>query len=252
MRLNHALLLIFVLGLLPAWGQQSSASGVSWQAVRRGAVYESYMIEIAAKEGIDPRWLWVVGYLESKFVHSAESHAGALGMMQFMPMTAARFGIKNIYDPYQSISGAAKYLGFLSRRYKGDVYSVLAGYNAGEGAVDAFLAGEAKVLPSGKVINPKKLKTPHGIPDYRETMNYVAEGVRLLALMPYLAGKVVVPMEAVKAEGPPTNEAKSEVAEKSEKKAVLYEDATTPKKEAASQAESAEEKPKPKGKSVIF
>ena len=245
--------LVVLTGLLCAAVQGQPIQQVSWKAVERGTIYETHMISEGVRAGIDPRLLWVVGYMESKFIPRAESKANAYGLMQFIPATAARFGIKNVYDPYQSISGAAKYLSFLSQRYQGNVFSVLAAYNAGEGAVDAFLSGESKTLSSGKVINPNKIKTQYGVPPYRETMNYVVQGTRLLSLMPPFQGKLVLPEEVNQAEKPPDIEVKIMPT----RKAVLFAEVVEVVSEKVEQPGNGEQtelvqKSKPKSKSVIF
>ena len=261
--MNRSCMFVLLMSLLivPLRAQQQTL--VSWRAVQRGTVYEPRMIEEAAKSKLDPRWIWIVGYLESKFIPTAQSGAGAYGMMQFMPATAARFGIANVYDPHQSIIGAAKYLGFLSRRYHGNFYSVLAGYNAGEGAVDAFLMGEAKTLPSGKVINPRKIKTAHGVPPYPETMNYVNEGARLLSMMPGLQERDAgAPVIVAPSDGQtPPEEIKAEVVEIRPSRAILFEDEANvaptelpvvQEKPVAAVTLVVVENPQPKTKSVIF
>ena len=58
--------------------------------------------------------------------------------MQLMPGTAARFGVTSVFDPRQNIEGGARYLRFLLDRFDGDVNLALAGYNAGEGAVEKY------------------------------------------------------------------------------------------------------------------
>ena len=71
--------------------------------------------------------------------------------MQLMPATAKRFGCKDINSPEDNINAGTKYLSWLLKRFSGDVELTLAGYNAGEGAVDKY----------------------NGIPPYDETRNYV-------------------------------------------------------------------------------
>lgn len=91
--------------------------------------------------------------VESNGNPRAKSHAGAGGLMQLMPGTARRFGVSNAYAPTQNIRGGAQYLDWLLRYFRGDAVLALAGYNAGEGAVDKH----------------------GGVPPYRETRDYVAK-----------------------------------------------------------------------------
>jgi hypothetical protein len=89
---------------------------------------------------------------ESSFKTRAMSYKGARGLMQLMPPTAARFGVRNIWDPKQNIEGGARYMRFLLDLFEGDVRLALAGYNAGEGAV---------------------MKYGYKVPPYSETQEYV-------------------------------------------------------------------------------
>lgn len=131
-----------------------------------------WIIAYASAEKVDPLLVLEVMRWESSFKPWIKSPVGAGGLMQFMPATAQRFGI-NPFDEQQAISGGSRYLGFLLRRYNGNVLSALAGYNAGEGAVDAFL--NCRSLRAGKkVINPLGRCTPNGIPPYQETQKYAA------------------------------------------------------------------------------
>ncbi|WP_320414784.1 lytic transglycosylase domain-containing protein [Palleronia sp. THAF1] len=100
---------------------------------------------------VSPALALAVIAVESAGRPTAVSHAGAQGLMQLMPATAERFGVKDSNDPRQNISGGVKYLHWLMDRFKGDPLLVLAGYNAGEGAVDKH----------------------KGVPPYAETMDYV-------------------------------------------------------------------------------
>jgi len=105
----------------------------------------------AERQGLDPRFVHAVIWQESKYKPQALSHAGAQGLMQLMPATARRFGCKNANDPAANIEAGTKYLSWLLKRFDGNVALALAGYNAGEGAVDKY----------------------NGVPPYNETQNYV-------------------------------------------------------------------------------
>ncbi|MGI8898559.1 MAG: lytic transglycosylase domain-containing protein, partial [Pyrinomonadaceae bacterium] len=76
---------------------------------------------------------------------------GAQGLMQLMPATARRFGCTDPNDMTSNVDAGTKYLSWLLKRFNGDVKLALAGYNAGEGAVDKY----------------------NGVPPYNETQNYV-------------------------------------------------------------------------------
>lgn len=141
----------------------------------RAAAYEPAIAAAAVKHGVDPRILWTIAYLETRFRPRLTSPAGAGGLCQLMPGTAARFGVTDRYDALQSIEGAAKYVRFLSRTFQGNLDLILAGYNAGEGAVIAFRDGRSIRLGNGKIVNPRRITTG-GVPPYRETRQYVALG----------------------------------------------------------------------------
>ena len=88
---------------------------------------------------------------ESGFNPKALSKAGAKGLMQLMPATAAGLGVANPYNIHQNVMGGTKYLSQLLKRFKGDIKKALAGYNAGPNAVAKY----------------------NGIPPYKETQQYV-------------------------------------------------------------------------------
>jgi soluble lytic murein transglycosylase-like protein len=105
----------------------------------------------AKKHGIDPALLAGLVKQESGFNPNAGSPAGARGLTQLMPGTAAGLGVSNVLDPAQSLDGGAKYLRQQLDAFGGDVTRALAAYNAGPGAVQRY----------------------GGVPPYAETQNYV-------------------------------------------------------------------------------
>jgi soluble lytic murein transglycosylase-like protein len=105
-----------------------------------------------AKYGVDPYLIFCVMEQESHFNTRALSPMGAQGLMQLMPGTGARFGVRRPFDPAQNIAGGARFLKQLLGQFNGRVDLVLASYNAGEGAVRRF---------------------GHRVPPYRETRDYV-------------------------------------------------------------------------------
>ncbi len=109
------------------------------------------IFDTGEREGVDPRFIHAVIWQESRYVVAAQSHAGAVGLMQLMPATAERFGCVDRNDPAANIEAGTKYLSWLLKRFDGNVELALAGYNAGEGSVDKY----------------------DGVPPYKETQNYV-------------------------------------------------------------------------------
>jgi soluble lytic murein transglycosylase-like protein len=103
------------------------------------------------RQGVDPRFIHAVIKQESRYNPKAVSGVGAQGLMQMMPATAKRFGLKDPFDAAANVEAGTKYLKFLLKRFNGDVSLALAGYNAGEGSVDKY----------------------KGVPPYSETQNYV-------------------------------------------------------------------------------
>ena len=152
----------------------SVAVSISKDLLKRAAQYEPFMIAAGRSYGVDPRLLWTIAFLETRFQTGLVSPKGARGLMQFMPETAHRWRI-NPDHPVQAIEGAARYLRQLLDRFGGDVAAALASYNAGEGAVDAYRRGVRMRTSAGQVINPRGIRTPDGLPPYRETQRYVAE-----------------------------------------------------------------------------
>ena len=145
----------------------------------RARSMEPIISAAAERYGVDPHLLWTIGYLESGFNSNAISYKDgvpcAFGLMQFVPSTAKRYGLRDPHDPRDAINAAARYVRDLMVRFDGDRDLVLAAYNAGEGAVEAYRYGRRLMLPNGKVINRRGISTG-GIPPYTETRNYVARG----------------------------------------------------------------------------
>ena len=106
---------------------------------------------LAPKAGLDPTLVLALIEVESAFKPRARSPKDARGLMQLIPSTARRFRVTDIWDPLDNVRGGLRYLQWLRLHFDENVAWVLAGYNAGENAVQRF----------------------SGIPPYRETQNYV-------------------------------------------------------------------------------
>ena len=105
----------------------------------------------AQKSGINEKVLERVIAQESNFNAKAISRKRALGLMQLMPQTAARYSVRNVFDPEQNINGGTNYLKDLLDRYQGNLVLALAAYNAGPQVVERY----------------------GGVPPFAETQNYV-------------------------------------------------------------------------------
>lgn len=121
---------------------------------------------------VSPALALAVISVESGGRATAESHAGAQGVMQLMPAAAERFGVADRLDPAQNIRGGVKYLDQLMKDFGNDPVLVLAGYNAGENAV----------------------KRHGGVPPYAETRDYVP---KVLAAFNVARGLCLTPPELV-------------------------------------------------------
>ena len=115
--------------------------------------YDELFQRIGQQEGVDPALLKSIAKAESRFNVKAVSEKGAGGLMQLMPGTAARFGVKDVFEPEQNVRGGAKYLKYLTKLFHGDMDKVIAAYNAGEGNVMKY----------------------GGTPPFQETQQYVAK-----------------------------------------------------------------------------
>lgn len=120
------------------------------EPVKRAQI-QRWVRYLAPFYGLDPRLVMAVVAAESNFDTRAHSAKDARGLMQLLPATARRFGVADEWHPVQNLLGGMAYLRWLLDRYEGDVPLALAGYNAGEEAVDRY----------------------SGVPPYRETRGYV-------------------------------------------------------------------------------
>ena len=113
--------------------------------------YGTFISSAAEHHGVDADLIVSVITAESKFNPKAISRKNARGLMQLLPQTATRLGVKNIFDPQENIEAGTKYLRELLDRYDNNLILTLAAYNAGPQRIDQF-------------------KT---VPPYRETISYV-------------------------------------------------------------------------------
>ena len=120
--------------------------------------YDALIVNLALQYGLEPSFIKSVIHVESAFDNQAISHAGAMGLMQLMPATAASYElVDNHFDARKNIEAGVRHMKDLMERYDSDKKLVLAAYNAGAGAVSKY----------------------NGIPPYKETQDYV---VKVMAL----------------------------------------------------------------------
>jgi len=119
---------------------------------KKSKPYNQAIADASSQYGISTALIRSIITAESCFKPAVVSPQGATGLMQLMPATAKRFGIKNLTDPTNNIQAGSRYLRYLLDLYQGNVLSTIAAYNAGEGAVRRF-KGET--------------------PSYKETKTYV-------------------------------------------------------------------------------
>ncbi len=132
-------------GLIPLRFEES-------QPVPEGP-YGSLIYETAKRHQVNPQVVAALIRQESAGKVRAVSHKGARGLMQLMPATAQRFGVRKdqLFEPKHNLEAGVRYLSWLMDQFPNDLAKILAAYNAGEGAVARY----------------------KGIPPYRETQNYV-------------------------------------------------------------------------------
>ena len=115
---------------------------------------------LAPRYRLDPNLVLAVVEVESNFNPKAKSQKNAQGLMQLIPATAKRFGVKDVWDPEQNLRGGMAYLRWLLDHFEGNIALALAAYNAGEQAVERH----------------------GGVPPYKETQAYVQRILRRLGI----------------------------------------------------------------------
>jgi soluble lytic murein transglycosylase-like protein len=125
-------------------------SGIYINSPQREQIAQ-WVRQLAPTYGLDPNLVLAIIQTESNFDPRAVSHRNAAGLMQLIPSTAARFGVKDRTDPVQNLHGGMAYMRWLLSFFDGDLRLSLAGYNAGERAVEKYL----------------------GVPPFPETRNYI-------------------------------------------------------------------------------
>ncbi len=120
--------------------------------------FASKIAEVASRYQVPEGLLHAVITIESAYDPNAVSRAGAVGLMQLMPATARRYGVANRQDPFANLTGGTRYLKDLLLRFDSNLELALAGYNAGENAVEKY---------------------GNQIPPYAETQSYVRKVLEL-------------------------------------------------------------------------
>lgn len=138
-------------------------------------------VEFGDANGIEPVQVAAQCFQESRFDPHARSSAGAMGLMQLMPATARQLGVRDPYDPRQSVEGGCKYMRWLAANFFGEPSLTpaeqhafcLAAYNAGAGNVRAWRAAarEHGLDPNRWFGNVERIARARGV---RETVTYVA------------------------------------------------------------------------------
>jgi soluble lytic murein transglycosylase-like protein len=132
-------------------------------ALRAPPHIERLVQQLAPQFNVSPKLALAIIAVESNFDSAALSNKNAMGLMQLIPDTARRFGVRNAFDPQQNIRGGMAYLRWLLAYYQGDVKLVAAAYNAGEGNVDKH----------------------RGVPPFAETQDYVRRVVERFGSAPH-------------------------------------------------------------------
>ncbi|PWT92038.1 MAG: hypothetical protein C5B54_04200 [Acidobacteria bacterium] len=136
---------------IPSRALDGGGAGYAVYYSQRANDYAPYIQQASFQYGVNSELIRAVIQVESAYNPYAVSPKGARGLMQLMPDTAVRYGVRSIFDPQQNIQGGVKYLRDLLNLFSGNLELTIAAYNAGEGVVSRL----------------------NDIPDYQETQNYV-------------------------------------------------------------------------------
>ncbi len=117
-------------GVVPVAAQDTSP--------QRYSRYDASIVEASRAFAIPEPFIRAVIRVESDYDPRVVSVAGAEGLMQLMPATARRMNVRNSFDPHDNIMGGTRYLRYLANMFSGDMVLTIAGYHAGEGAVQKF------------------------------------------------------------------------------------------------------------------
>ena len=142
-----------------AWSPQPRAASVP------RAEIDAFIETHARRQQLDPDLVRAVVQVESAFQPGAESHKGAMGLMQLMPETARVLSVRDPWDPNDNLQGGTVYLRHLLDRFGGQLELALAGYNAG----------------------PENVERYGGIPPFEETRSYVEKVLRVYRNQPDLS-----------------------------------------------------------------
>jgi len=134
----------------------------SYSSTQVPALYSSKISTLAKKHLVSEDLILAVARAESGFNPYALSKKGAVGIMQLMKDTAARYGVTNRYDVDQNLDAGIRHLKYLNKKYNENLQIVLAAYNAGEEAVRKY----------------------NGVPPYKETRDYIRKVKKFMGL-PY-------------------------------------------------------------------
>lgn len=143
----------------PTSGAHRGLTRVAYRSRPAPAELAKLVRVLAPEFRLDPELVLAVIRVESNFNPNAQSPKNAQGLMQLIPETAERFGVKDAWDPEENLRGGMAYLRWLLDHFEGDLKLALAGYNAGEGAVQRY----------------------QGVPPFDETQDYVRRVTGLLS-----------------------------------------------------------------------